>query len=375
MKAKFSNFLVVFIAFICGGLTMYYFNNKSSLENNNYQNQPDVIVNENKESFITTTNNSNDNDLSIAISNIYDATVMVNNYNESMISNTGSGFVYKIDDSYGYIITNHHVIENSEKITLFFNDDDEVEATLLGSDKYLDIAVLKVDKNLVKKVATIGKNSKCKLGDVVLSIGSPLGFEYKGTVTNGIISGLNRLVSVSVNGNGDDWMMEVIQTNTAVNPGNSGGPLVNAKGEVIGVISLKLVKDSVEGMGFAIPIDFVMNHIDILETGKKIERPLLGISMLNVSASVTLEKYYDIKLDKRISNGVVVVDIDKRSGAGKSSLKKGDVITKIGDKNVSDVAVLKYLLYKYNVGDVVELTYYRNGTYNKTKITLTKSNE
>lgn len=382
MKMKFSNFLVVFIAFICGGLTMYYFSNNTILKNNSYI-QPDIIVDENKESCnndkVNVDNNennsNNDNNLSYAISKIYDATVMVNNYNDSMITNTGSGFVYRVDDNYGYIMTNHHVVENSKKITLYFNDENEVDATLLGSDKYLDLAVLKVDKKYVKAIASIGKNSECKLGDPVLSIGSPLGYEYKGTVTNGIISGLDRLVGVSINGNGDDWMMDVIQTNTAVNPGNSGGPLVNVDGEVIGVISLKLVQNSVEGMGFAIPIEYAMSYVDILENGKVIDRPLLGISMVNAMAGKALEKLYDVKIDEKITKGVVVIEISKDSGASKSSLKKGDVITKIGDKNVSTVAHMKYLLYKYNVGDTVEFTYYRDGLYHKTKVTLTKNNE
>lgn len=169
--------------------------------------------------------------------------------------------------------------------------------------------------------------------------------------------------------------MEVIQTNTAVNPGNSGGPLCNDKGEVIGIISLKLVQSSVEGMGFAIPIEDAMNHIDILEKGQKIARPLLGLSMLNVSAKQTLEKYYDINIPENIVDGVVVIEISKDSGASKSSLKKGDIITHLDGEKVKDVAYLKYLLYKHNIGDKVELTYYRDGVSEKTAIVLTQNNE
>lgn len=349
---------------------MYYFsingNFLSSLkENDNYNS---TLFGDNK-----MINHSND--LGEAIANVYDATVMVNNYQNEKVVSTGSGFIYRTDDKYGYILTNHHVIAKAKKVTVYMSDDKEVDATVLGNDQYLDLAVLRIAKKDVKKVATIGKNSECRLGDTVFSIGSPIGYEFRGTVTNGIISGLNRLVEVSVSGGGDDWVMEVLQTNTAVNPGNSGGPLCNSKGEIIGVVSLKLVEDAVEGMGFAIPIEYAMSHIDVLEKGEKITRPLLGISMLNATATETLKKNYDINVDRKITKGVVVVEISKDTGASKSSLKKGDVITQIDGKNANNIAYLKYLLYKYSPGDIIELTYYRNGEYRKTKITLTKNNE
>lgn len=375
MKDKISYGIIVFIAFILGGLTMYYFDSNNSENTKNDYNIIGDSVNSDSTSStcdkIVIVENSS---LSSAIEKVFDATVMINTYKNNKTSSTGSGFVYKTDDQYGYIMTNHHVVDGGTKWTLYLSDDTEVTAELLGSDAYLDLAVLRINKNDVKAVAVIGKNSDCKLGDIVFSVGSPLGYDYRGTVTNGIISGLDRLVEVSIGGNGDDWVMEVIQTNAAVNPGNSGGPLVNAEGEVIGVISLKLVENSVEGMGFAIPIEYAMTHVDGLEKGKKIERPLLGISLLNVSDSLALKHYHDITVDETIEEGVVVVEISEGSGASKSELQKGDVITKINGKNVENTAYLKYLLYKYNVGDTVELTYYRDGNYQNTKITLTKNN-
>lgn len=380
MKDKFSYGLIIFIAFICGGLTMYYFSNSKVYVTSNQSNNNSTIVEKVYKDLDNKHNSnlnldSNASILSSAINKVYDSTVMINNYKDDKISNTGSGFIYKVDDKYGYVMTNHHVIDNSKKIVLVLTDDSEIEAKVLGSDQYLDLAVLRFDKKYVKTVVTIGKNSECKLGDEVFTIGSPLGYEYRGTVTNGIISGFNRLVEVSVSGNGDDWVMEVIQTNTAVNPGNSGGPLFNTNGEVIGVISLKLVEDSVEGMGFAIPIADAMSHIEKLEKGQEIERPLLGISMVNASNKTILKKYYNIDLKDDINNGVVVIEISDGTGASKSSLKKGDVITKIDGKNVDNLAYLKYLLYKHNVGDTVELTYYRDGKYNTTKVNLIKNNQ
>ncbi len=373
MKDKFSYGLIIFVAFICGGLTMYYFSNNQSYSIPESIISNSVIVdklnNSNKEVEINNTN------LTDSIEKIYDAVVMVNNYKKDKVSNTGSGFVYKVDDKYGYIMTNHHVVEKGDKWSLYFSDDKEIDAELLGSDKYLDLAVLRVEKKYVKLVAKIGRSNQSRLGDTVFSIGSPLGYNYRGTVTNGIISGLNRFVEVSITGGVDDWVMEVIQTNTAVNPGNSGGPLVNANGEVIGVVSLKLVENAVEGMGFAIPIEDAMGHIDVLENGKSIDRPLLGISMMNLDQSVALKNDYQIEIDTEIEDGVVVVEISKGTGASKSNLKKGDVITKIGDEKVNNLAYLKYYLYKYNIGDNVELTYYRDGVYKTTTITLTKNNE
>lgn len=369
MKEKFCNGLVVFIAFIVGALTMYYFNS-----NNVYK----VVDNEGNESVCGACSNTvivSKNSLSEAVSKVFSATVMVNNYKDNKVSSTGSGFVYKVDDKYGYVMTNHHVVDGGAKWSLYLSDDTNVSATLLGSDPYLDLAVLRIDKKYVKAVATTGKNSECKIGDSVFTVGSPLGYEYRGTVTDGIISGLNRLVEVSVNGQSDDWVMEVIQTNAEVNPGNSGGPLVNAKGEIIGIISLKLVQSSVEGMGFAIPIEDAMNYVDILEKGKAIERPLMGISMVNIMDNQVLQYNYGITIDEEIEKGVVVIDISAGSGASKSSLTKGDIITKLNGKEVNNSAYLKYLLYKHKVGDTIELTYYRDGKYQTTKITLTKNNE
>lgn len=386
MKDKLSNAIFIFVAFISGGLTMYYFSNNNI---NNTNNLNDINLNYGdtsnlKDKFIEsdeledkTCNDeamSIENNLVDAIGKVYDATVMVNTYKSNKVENTGSGFVYKVDDKYAYIMTNHHVIDEGNKWSVILTDDTEVDVMVLGSDAYLDLAVLKMDKSYVKSIAKIGSDSKCKLGDTVFSVGSPLGYEYRGSVTNGIISGLKRMVEVAINSSSEDYVMEVIQTNAAVNPGNSGGPLVNANGEVIGVVSLKLVQNSVEGMGFAIPIDYAMKFIPMLEKGEKIERPLLGISMVNVNEKTTLKRYHNIVVDSKIEKGVVVIEIDEKSSVKNTSLQKGDVITKINDDDIENAAYLKYYLYQYKTGDTIELTYYRDGVYKTTKITLMKNN-
>ncbi len=370
-REKINLVIYLFVAFVLGGLVMYYI----AINTNIYQ--------ENKSG--NTTNNScracsgtvivNDGSLSASVEKVYDAVMMIQNYQKDTISSTGSGFVYKTDDKYGYVLTNHHVISGATKIVLIRSDDKEIEGTVLGSDEYLDLAVVRINKSDVIDTAKIGTSENSKLGDTVFTIGSPLGYEYRGTVTDGILSGKDRLVTVSLSGsNTNDWVMKVLQTNAAVNPGNSGGPLVNATGEVIGVISLKLVQTEVENMGFAIPIGYAMSHIDSLESGKAIVRPMLGISMLNVTDTYALYRN-GIMIKDDIKDGVVVVEIAKDSGASKSDLQKGDVVTKINNEKVDNMAYLRYELYKYNVGDKITITYLRDGKEKTTTIQLTEYKE
>lgn len=371
-KDKINLVIYLFVAFVLGGLVMYCISIntpvvlQSSTNNNNNSNNTcracsgTVIV--------------NDGSLSASVEKAYDAVMMIRNYKKNSIQSTGSGFVYKTDSNYAYVMTNHHVIDNADKITLIRSDDKEIDGTVLGSDEYLDLAVIRIKKSDSIDVSVLGSSENSKLGDVVFTIGSPLGYEYRGTVTDGIISGKDRLVTVSLSGTSSDWVMKVIQTNAAVNPGNSGGPLLNSKGEVIGVISLKLVQNEVENMGFAIPIEYAMSHIESLENGEDIVRPMLGISMVNTTDTYTLYRN-GIMLDDDVDNGVVVVDISENSGASKSDLKKGDVIIKMNDEEIENMAYLRYELYKYNVGDTITITYLRDGKEKTTKIKLTEYNE
>ena len=300
---------------------------------------------------------------------------MVQSYKNGEVQSTGTGFIYKKDSNYGYVMTNQHVVSNADKVVLVLSNDEEIEAKILGGDEYLDLAVMSISKDKVPQVATIGSSEDMKVGDTIFTVGTPMGYEYRGTVTSGILSGKDRLVSVSVsNSSSSDWVMKVLQIDAAINPGNSGGPLVNASGKVIGINSMKLVQDEIEGMGFAIPIEIAMAHIDELEKGKKIEWPLLGISMANVTDS-TLLRRNDITIDKSIKEGTVVVEISEGSGASKSDLKPGDVITKLNGEKVKDTAYLRYELYKNKPGDTIEVTYIRDGKEHTTKVVLTKNND
>ncbi len=297
----------------------------------------------------------------------------IQNYQGNTLISSGSGFIYKKDDKYGYIMTNHHVVNKGTKLVITLSNDEQIEGTVLGSDQYLDLAAVRIDAKYVTQVATIGNSEKSNVGDTVFTVGTPVGYEYRGTVTKGTLSGKNRMVSVSVTSS-EDWIMKVLQIDAAINPGNSGGPLLNVNGEVIGINSLKLVEDTIEGMGFAIPIEYAMNYVETLEKGEKIERPLIGISMLNVTDTYKLFQQ-GIMLDSSIESGVVVISTVDGSGADKAGLKKGDVILKVGDKTVSNAAYLKYELYQYSAGETVEITYMRDNKTHTAKVTLGKAED
>lgn len=290
------------------------------------------------------------------ISNIYDATVYIENYKDKKVHVTGTGFVYKKDSGKAYILTNYHVVANNSSLKVVLSDDKRLDATFVGGDEYLDIAVISVSSSSVKQVAKIGSSTKVILGDTVFTVGSPVGDEYRGTVTRGILSGKDRLVTVSVSGGADDYVMRLLQTDAAMNPGNSGGPLCNASGEVIGMNSLKLVKNEVEGMGFAIPIEDIMSYVKTFEKDKSLKRPYLGISMINLSNTAAVKHYnLDKVINTKLEKGVVVESVEKRSSSD-GKLERGDIVIKLDNKSTDDMAYFRYELFKHEVGDKITLT-------------------
>ena len=309
------------------------------------------------------------NTIKESIAKIKDAVVVIESYKNGQKFSQGSGFVYKKEDKKGYILTNHHVIEGADEIKVVNNNDQSVTAKLLGSDELSDLAVLSIDEDAVMDVATFGSSEKVEVGDTVFTVGTPLGNEYKGTVTKGILSGKNRLVSVDTTTGGS--VMEVLQTDAAMNPGNSGGPLVNINGEVIGVNSLKLVEDEIEGMGFAIPIELVQSELESLEQGKEIVRPKLGVEFTDLSNSYLLYRS-GIMIDKDIKQGIVVVTVSKDTPASDAGLQAGDVITEMDGTKVESTSHFRYLLYKHKVGDTVNIKYIRDGKTEEVKLHLNK---
>lgn len=305
------------------------------------------------------------------VDKIYDAVVVVESYKGNKLAGSGTGFVYKKDDKNGYIITNYHVINGASAVKVVNSNNDSVEAKILGGDEYEDIAVLSIDSDYILRVAQIGSSEESSIGDTLFTVGTPVGSEYMGTVTKGILSGKDRTVTVELD-NGGGYIMNVLQTDAAINPGNSGGPLCNINGEVIGVNSLKLVEDNIEGMGFAIPIELVMTSVDRLEKGEAIVRPVLGIESIDASNTYALYRN-NILLDEEIDSGVVIINVLDNSPAKAAGFAKGDVILEIEGNKISDSAHLKYILYKYTVGDSIKVKYYRDGKIKDVNVLLTQS--
>lgn len=276
----------------------------------------------------------------------------------------GSGVIYKVEGNTAYIVTNNHVVEKQDGLEVLLKDGSKVKATLVGKDAYTDLAVLKVESDKVKdiKPAEFGDSSSLKVGEPAIALGSPLGSQYANSVTSGIVSSLNRQV-VNQTEEGQTVNINAIQTDAAINPGNSGGPLVNMAGQVIGINSSKIVQTqsnvSVEGIGFAIPSNDVVNVINQLEKDGKVVRPALGITMVNLSDLSTEQLSEIIKVPSSVTQGVVVNNVQSSTPADQAGLKKYDVITKIDDVDVSTGVGLQSELYKHKVGDTVKITYYR----------------
>ena len=325
----------------------------------------------------TTTSNINiteTNSIASAVEKVYDAVVVVESYANDELYSTGTGFVYKKENNKAYIMTNNHVIDGGDSIRVLFNSGNEVETTVVGSDTYSDIAVLSIDDSDEIVVAQLGNTDDLRVGDTVFTVGSPEGSEYAGTVTKGVLSAKERLVAVALtNSTTSDYYMNVLQTDAAINPGNSGGPLCNTNGEVIGITNMKLVDSSVEGMGFAIPIEDAMTYAEILETEGRVTRPYIGISMLDVSNSYYLWQA-GIMIPNGVTEGVVVYSVENNSPASRATLQSGDIITAIDGETIASLAEFRYELYKHSPGDTIEITYNRNGTEQTTEVTLTESN-
>lgn len=320
-----------------------------------------------------------DKGIADAVDKLYDATVIVEIESRNQVAGWGSGFVYKTDNKYGYILTNHHVVEDEETVNIVFTDESEVEGTVLGSDEYSDVAVIRIPKKNVKSVGQIGKSEDTKVGDTIFAIGTPISLSYSFTVTRGILSGTDRMVEMSNSSNSifeknnqESWYMNLLQIDASINSGNSGGPLANSNGEVIGLTNSKLSSGSftssasIENMGFAIPIEQAISVASQIEEHGKVSRPVLGVAMTTIESA----RYNDIDVSSKIKKGAVVVEVQSNSSASKAGLKKGDVITNIDNYEVEDYMYLKYYLYRYRVGDKVKITYYRKDKKMTTTVTL-----
>ena len=370
--------LISFFSGVLGSLTILQLNQK---QETNTQNS----------TTITQTSVKNENSTTKAVDKVKDAVVSIITYsansqnslfgygesdtdtNTEQVSSQGSGVIYKKDGEYAYIVTNTHVINGAKKVDIRLADGTKVPGEIVGTDTYSDIAVVKISSEKVSAVAEFGDSSKLTVGETAIAIGSPLGSEYANTVTQGIVSSLNRTVSLKSE-DGQAISTKAIQTDTAINPGNSGGPLINIQGQVIGITSSKIATNggtSVEGLGFAIPSNDAIKIIEQLENNGTVTRPALGIQMVNLSnlSTTDLQK---LKLPDSITSGVAVRSVQSNMPAN-GHLEKYDVITKVDGNPITSATELQNALYSHSVGDEMTITYYRNGKEETTTIKLDKS--
>ncbi|EFA25200.1 MULTISPECIES: S1C family serine protease [Streptococcus] len=382
-KKGFTFLIIILIGFLSGALGSFV-----TLQL--YQKQVSQATN-NTTNTVTQTSYKNENATTQAVNKVKDAVVSVITYSANrqnsvfgndetdtdtdsqQVASEGSGVIYKKNGKDAYLVTNTHVIKGASKVDIRLADGTKVPGEIVGSDTFSDIAVVKISSEKVTTVAEFGDSSKLNVGETAIAIGSPLGSEYANTVTQGIISSLNRNVSLKSQ-DGQAISTKAIQTDTAINPGNSGGPLVNIQGQVIGITSSKIASNggtSVEGLGFAIPSNDAQNIIKQLESDGKVTRPALGIQMVNL-ANIGASDLRKLNIPSSVTSGVVVKSVQSNMPAS-GHLEKYDVITKVDDKEISSSTDLQSALYNHSIGDTIKITYYRNGKEETTTVKLDKS--
>ncbi len=297
--------------------------------------------------------------------------------NQEGTGSTGSGVLYKKAGGKAFIVTNNHVIEGAAKLEVTMKDGTKLPAKLRGRDPWTDLAVLEVDGSKVKTVVEFGNSDALKAGEPVVAIGNPLGPTFSGSVTQGIISGLQRTIPVDIDQDGvPDWQAEVIQTDAAINPGNSGGALINIGGQLVGINSMKIAEQAVEGIGLSIPINYAQPIIDDLEKFGEVKRPYMGVEMRAVNEIPAYYQQEALKLPKDVAYGVAIKSVEPGSPADKAGLKEMDVIVEMDGEKVNDVIDLrKHLYVKKKIGDKLDIKFYRGGKLTKTNMTLVQKTE
>jgi serine protease Do len=276
---------------------------------------------------------------------------------------SGSGVIYKIDGDRAFIVTNHHVVEGAKQIEVTLDDGSKAEAQLVGSDMWTDLAVISISSEGIDTIAQFGDSEVLKQGETVIAIGNPLGLDFYGSVTTGVISGKDRSVPVDLNEDGvEDWSTDVLQTDAAINAGNSGGALVNITGELVGINSMKIAESSVEGLGFAIPINSAIPVIEELEQSGEVKRPTMGISLVDLSEVPAYYQQQTLQLPQEVTSGVVISQVVRGSAAEKAGLKQYDVIVEMdGQKIENAIDLRKHLYNKKEIGDTLQIKVYRQG--------------
>lgn len=380
---KIGNIALIFVVGLLGGLLGTFLTLQTSHSSTSNTESKQVHSATVKTAYKNTTSTSE------AVDKVKNAVVSVITYSDSsnqglfekednsdsQISSEGSGVIYKKEGKYAYLVTNTHVINGAKKVDILLADGNKVPGEVVGSDVYSDIAVVRISADKAKAVAEFGDSNQLTVGETAIAIGSPLGTDYANSVTQGIISSQGRNVKLKAD-NGQNISTRALQTDAAINPGNSGGPLINIQGQVIGITSSKISNNgqtSVEGMGFAIPANDVVNIIKQLEEKGKVVRPALGIQMMDLS-NLSTSDLSQLKLPEKISGGVLVRSTLENMPAS-DKLQRYDVITKIDDTDIESTADLQSALYSHQINDTIKVTFYRDGKQQTTSIKLTKSTE
>lgn len=290
----------------------------------------------------------------------------------SQEAGTGSGVIYKKEGDKAFIVTNNHVIEGADQLDVTLADGTKVPAELKGSDPWTDLAVIEVDASSIKTVAEFGDSDVLKSGEPVIAIGNPLGLGFSGSVTSGIISGVERTIPVDLNTDGiEDWQVEVLQTDAAINPGNSGGALINIAGQVIGINSMKIAQEAVEGIGLSIPINTAIPIIEDLEQHGEVKRPAMGVQLRNLTEVSSYHQQETLLLSRDIKEGVMIESVVPNSPADRAGLQELDVIVEMDGEKITDVISLRKHLYnEKQIGDKMTVKFYREGKLEEASLEL-----
>lgn len=382
-------FLTVFAAFALGATSVFgaqavmgtgkALNSSVSTTKEDKDNQQITVnaISKAKDAVVSIVNyqsNSNNNLESILGENSRRSGSDSSDSSELKPASSGSGVIYKKSGNTAYVVTNNHVVNGAKKLSVILSDGTNVNAEVVGTDVWTDLAVLKISGDNVTTTMDFADSDKIAVGETAFAIGSPLDVNLSNTVTKGIVSAVNRQIPMDVDGDGkNDWNQTVIQTDAAINPGNSGGALINNEGKLIGINESKIAKAtanvSAEGIGFGIPSNEVKLITEQLEQSGKVIRPALGVQLVSVNTvdSDTLKS----QLNFEGKQGVVVRYVENGTPAAQAGIEKYDIITKLNGEDVKDVAaVRKYLFEKTKIGDTVKVTYYRNGKENTASVVV-----
>lgn len=313
-------------------------------------------------------------DAVVGITNIQEITDFWNQRSQEQEAGSGSGVIYKIEGDKAFIITNHHVVEKAKQLEVTLVDGTKEKAELVGSDIWTDLAVISISSKNVKTVAEFGDSEVLKQGETVIAIGNPLGLDFYGSVTTGVVSGKDRAVPVDLNSDGSvDWETEVLQTDAAINPGNSGGALINIAGDLIGINSMKIAESTVEGLGFAIPINTVIPIIQELEKNGEVKRPTMGIGLLDLTEVPAFYQQQTLKLPAEVTTGVVVSEVVQGSAADKAGVQQYDVVVEMdGEKIENSIDLRQHLYNETKIGDTLKIKVYRQGKLVELTLKLTE---